>query len=192
MLLKRSNRETLETTRCIDSTGNRQELPTHRLSAVGLQWSLRARYRGLTSGMADDSSDNAFSFIGHAAEPAAGTQSNSSQSIDTGGSDNSELRTQLPRRALVAPRGRLPSIPHPDQPLTDPSNLLYSSSWKGRREGLWWKRRRVLSPWGGLELHWCRIPTMVIAHDLCIGPWMLGDGGVQSLLKIELYVLPSD
>ena len=61
--------------------------------------------------MADDSSDNAFSFAGHAAAPAAGTQSNSSQSIDTGGSDNSELRTQMPRRALVAPRGRLPTIP---------------------------------------------------------------------------------
>ena len=61
--------------------------------------------------MADDSSDNAFSFAGHAAAPAAGTQSNSSQSIDTGGSDNSELRTQVPRRALVAPRGRLPTIP---------------------------------------------------------------------------------
>ena len=61
--------------------------------------------------MADDSSDNAFSFAGHAAAPAAGTQSNSSQSIDTGGSENSELRTQVPRRALVAPRGRLPTIP---------------------------------------------------------------------------------
>ena len=62
--------------------------------------------------MAEDSSDNAFSFAGHAAAPAAGTQSNSSQSIDTGGSDNSELRTQVPRRALVAPRGRqLPTIP---------------------------------------------------------------------------------
>ena len=45
-----------------------------------------------------DSSDNAFSFSGHAVAPAAGTQSNSSQSIDTGGS--------LPRRPLVAPRGR--------------------------------------------------------------------------------------
>ena len=71
---------------------------------------MRARYRGLTSGMRDSSSDNTFSFAGHAAAPAAGTQSNSSQSIDTGGSDNSELRTQLPRRALVASRGRLPSI----------------------------------------------------------------------------------
>ena len=58
--------------------------------------------------MADDSSDNAFSFAGHAAAPAAGTQPNSSQSIDT---DSSELTTQLPRRALAAPRGRLPSIP---------------------------------------------------------------------------------
>ena len=38
--------------------------------------------------------------------PAAGTQSNSSQSVDTGGSDASELRTSLPRRPLVAPRGR--------------------------------------------------------------------------------------
>ena len=61
--------------------------------------------------MADDSSDNAFSFAGHAAAPTAGTQLNSSQSIDTGGSDNSELGTQLPRRALFAPGGRLPSIP---------------------------------------------------------------------------------
>ena len=60
--------------------------------------------------MSEDSS-NTFSFAGHAAAPAAGAQSNSSQSIDTGGSDNSELRTQLPRRALVAPTGRLPSIP---------------------------------------------------------------------------------
>ena len=33
---------------------------------------------------------------------------------------------------------------------------------------------------------------MAISHDLCIGPSMLGDGGMQSLLKIELYVLPSD
>ena len=55
--------------------------------------------------MADDSSDNAFSFVGHAAAPAAGTQSNSSQSIDTGGSDNSELRTQVPRRALLLQEG---------------------------------------------------------------------------------------
>ena len=53
-----------------------------------------------------DSSDNAFSFSGHAAAPAAGTQSNSSQSIDTGGSETSELRPSLPRRPLVAPRGR--------------------------------------------------------------------------------------
>ena len=53
-----------------------------------------------------DSSDNAFSFSGHAVAPAAGTQSNSSQSIDTGGSDASELRTSQPRRHLVAPRGR--------------------------------------------------------------------------------------
>ena len=53
-----------------------------------------------------DSSDNAFSFSGHAAAPAAGTQSNSSQSIDTGGSETSELRPRLPRRPLVAPRGR--------------------------------------------------------------------------------------
>ena len=68
--------------------------------------------RGNAIEMAEDSSDNAFSFAGHAAAPAAGTQSNSSQSIDTGGSDNSELRTQVPRRALVAPRGRqLPTIP---------------------------------------------------------------------------------
>ena len=53
-----------------------------------------------------DSSDNAFSFSGHAVAPAAGTQSNSSQSIDTGGSETSELRPSLPRRPLVAPRGR--------------------------------------------------------------------------------------
>ena len=53
-----------------------------------------------------DSSDNAFSFSGHAVAPAAGTQSNSSQSIDTGGSETSELRRSLPRRPLVAPRGR--------------------------------------------------------------------------------------
>ena len=53
-----------------------------------------------------ESSDNAFSFSGHAAAPAAGTQSNSSQSIDTGGSETSELRPSLPRRSLVAPRGR--------------------------------------------------------------------------------------
>ena len=53
-----------------------------------------------------DSSDNAFSFCGHAVAPAAGTQSNSSQSIDTGGSETSELRPSLPRRPLVAPRGR--------------------------------------------------------------------------------------
>ena len=33
-------------------------------------------------------------------------QSNSSQSVDTGGSDASELRTSQPRRPLVAPRGR--------------------------------------------------------------------------------------
>ena len=44
-----------------------------------------------------DSSDNAFSFSGHAVAPAAGTQSNSSQSIDTGGSETSELRPSLPR-----------------------------------------------------------------------------------------------
>ena len=53
-----------------------------------------------------DSSDNAFSFSGHAVAPAAGTQSNSSQSIDTGGSETSELRPSLPRRPLVAARGR--------------------------------------------------------------------------------------
>ena len=53
-----------------------------------------------------DSSDNAFSFSGHAVAPAAGTQSNSSQSIDAGGSETSELRPSLPRRPLVAPRGR--------------------------------------------------------------------------------------
>ena len=88
-----------------------QEKLIHRLSAASLQRSLRARDRGLVTEMADDSSDNAFSFAGHAAAPAAGTQSNSSQSIDTGGSENSELRTQVPRRALVAPRGRLPTIP---------------------------------------------------------------------------------
>ena len=54
----------------------------------------------------EDSSDNAFSFARHAAAPAAGTQSNSSQSIDTGGSETSELRPSLPGRSLVAPRGR--------------------------------------------------------------------------------------
>ena len=60
----------------------------------------------------EDSSDNALSFAGHAAAPAAGTQSNSSQSFDTGGSEASELRQSLPRRPLVAPRGRqLPTIP---------------------------------------------------------------------------------
>ena len=59
----------------------------------------------------EDSSDNAFSFAGHAAAPAAGTQSNSSQSFDTGGSETSELRPSLPRRSLVAPRGRqLPTM----------------------------------------------------------------------------------
>ena len=59
----------------------------------------------------EDSSDNAFSFAGHAAAPAAGTQSNSSQSIDTGGSETSELRPSLPGRTLVAPRGRqLPTM----------------------------------------------------------------------------------
>ena len=60
----------------------------------------------------EDSSDNAFSFAGHAAAPAAGTQSNSSQSFDTGGSETSELRQSLHRRSLVAPRGRqLSTIP---------------------------------------------------------------------------------
>ena len=60
----------------------------------------------------EDSSDKAFSFAGHAAAPAAGTQSNSSQSFDTGGSETSELRPSLSRRPLVAPRGRqLPTIP---------------------------------------------------------------------------------
>ena len=54
----------------------------------------------------EDSSDNTFSFDGHAVAPAAGAQSNSSQSFDTGGSDASELRPTQPRRALVAPRGR--------------------------------------------------------------------------------------
>ena len=59
----------------------------------------------------EDSSDNAFSFAGHAAAPAAGTQSNSSQSFDTGESETSELRPSLSRRPLVAPRGRqLPTI----------------------------------------------------------------------------------
>ena len=33
---------------------------------------------------------------------------------------------------------------------------------------------------------------MVISHDLCIGPSMLGDGKMQSLLKIKVYVLSSD
>ena len=54
----------------------------------------------------EDSSDNTFSFDGHAVAPAAGAQSNSSQSFDTGGSDASELRPTQPRRTLVAPRGR--------------------------------------------------------------------------------------
>ena len=58
----------------------------------------------------------------------------------------------------------------------------YTSSWKGRRKGLWWKRRRVLLPWRRLELHWWRIPTTA----------MFGDGGMQSLLKIEIYALASD
>ena len=59
----------------------------------------------------EDSRDNAFSFAGHAAAPAAGTQSNSSQSIDTGGSETSELRPSLPGRTLVALRGRqLPTM----------------------------------------------------------------------------------
>ena len=61
--------------------------------------------------MTEESSDNAFSFAGHAAAPAAGTQSNSSQSIDTGGSETSELRTHLlPRRPLIAARGRPPTM----------------------------------------------------------------------------------
>ena len=54
----------------------------------------------------EDSSDNTFSFNGHAVAPAAGAQSNSSQSFDTGGSDASELRPTHSRRTLVAPRGR--------------------------------------------------------------------------------------
>ena len=58
----------------------------------------------------DDSSDNAFSFAGHAAAAAGGEQSNYSQSVDTGGSDNSELRPNLPGRALVQPRGRPPMM----------------------------------------------------------------------------------
>ena len=33
---------------------------------------------------------------------------------------------------------------------------------------------------------------MAMSHDLCIGPSMFGDGGMQSLLKIELSVLASD
>ena len=53
-----------------------------------------------------DSSDNVFSFAGHAAALAAGTQSNFSQSIDTGGSETSELRPSIPGRSLIAPRGR--------------------------------------------------------------------------------------
>ena len=70
---KRWNRETSHALNYLDHTGNRQKLPAHRLSAVGLHQSLRAWCRGLTSGI-DDSSDNAFSFAGHAAAPAAGTQ----------------------------------------------------------------------------------------------------------------------
>ena len=102
-----------------------QGIPIHRLSAVSLLRSLRAGDRGLTTGMAEDSSDNAFSFAGHAAAPAAGTQSNSSQSIDTGGSDNSELRTQVPRRTLVAPRGRrLPPIPAIEDADSTPNRRL--------------------------------------------------------------------
>ena len=60
--------------------------------------------------MAEESSDNAFSFGGHAVAPAAGTQSNSSQSIDTGGSETSELRAHIPRRQLIAARERLPTM----------------------------------------------------------------------------------
>ena len=106
-----------------EHTGHRREIPIHRLSAVGLLRSLRAGDRGPTIEMAEDSSNNAFSFAGHAAAPAAGTQSNSSQSIDTGGSDNSELRTQVPRRALVAPRGRqLPTIPVIEDADSTPEN----------------------------------------------------------------------
>ena len=79
--------------------------------------------------MAEDSSDNAFSFAGHAAAPAASTESNSSQSIDTGGSDNSELRTQIPRRALVAPRGRqLPTIPAIEDADSTPGKYILESA----------------------------------------------------------------
>eukprot|EP00435_Cladocopium_sp_Y103_P017039 s4605_g4.t1 len=51
-------------------------------------------------------SSDAYSF-GQAAAPAAGSQSNTSQSIDTGGSDAPELRRpSIPVRAFVEPRGR--------------------------------------------------------------------------------------
>eukprot|EP00435_Cladocopium_sp_Y103_P069136 s370_g32.t1 len=51
-------------------------------------------------------SSDAYSF-GQAAAPAAGSQSNTSQSIDTGGSEASELRRpSIPVRAFVEPRGR--------------------------------------------------------------------------------------
>ena len=68
------------------------------------------RVAGALQLMAEESSDHAFSFGGHAAAPAAGTQSNSSQSLDTGGSETSELRTHLPRRPLIAARGRPPTM----------------------------------------------------------------------------------
>ena len=45
-------------------TRNRWEIPIHRLSAVSLHGSLRAGDRGLAIEMAEDSSDNAFSFAG--------------------------------------------------------------------------------------------------------------------------------
>eukprot|EP00435_Cladocopium_sp_Y103_P045809 s608_g13.t1 len=52
-----------------------------------------------------DSSDT-YSF-GQAVAPATGSQSNTSQSLDTGGSDASELRRpSIPVRAFVEPRGR--------------------------------------------------------------------------------------
>ena len=57
--------------------------PIHRLSAASLQRSLRARYRGLASEMAEDSRDSAFSFAGHAAACAAGAHSQILRRVST-------------------------------------------------------------------------------------------------------------
>ena len=69
-----------------------------------------------------DSSDNAFLFAGHAAAPAAGTQLNSSQNFDIGGSETLELRPSISRRPLVAPRGRLMPIM---QAIENRDNTIY-------------------------------------------------------------------